>query len=81
MNGARFRFEPFGNETTRRNDAQCPICGSLERHRGRTSRKMDNGGFPAALGQNFEATKSSPRCARAADDSMAGLLVARIFER
>lgn len=28
-----FRFEPFGNEMTRRNDAQCPICGSLERHR------------------------------------------------
>ena len=28
-----FRFEPFGNRMTRRQDAQCPICGSLERHR------------------------------------------------
>ncbi len=28
-----FRFEPFGNKMTFRNDAQCPICGSLERHR------------------------------------------------
>lgn len=28
-----FRFEPFGNAVTRRTDAQCPICGSLERHR------------------------------------------------
>jgi SAM-dependent methyltransferase len=28
-----FRFEPFGNKMTRRDDAQCPICGSLERHR------------------------------------------------
>ena len=27
------RFEPFGNEMTHREDAQCPICGSLERHR------------------------------------------------
>jgi SAM-dependent methyltransferase len=28
-----FRFEPFGNIMVRRHDAQCPICGSLERHR------------------------------------------------
>jgi SAM-dependent methyltransferase len=28
-----FRFEPFGNAATHRQDAQCPICGSLERHR------------------------------------------------
>jgi SAM-dependent methyltransferase len=28
-----FRFEPFGNRMTHRVDAQCPICGSLERHR------------------------------------------------
>jgi SAM-dependent methyltransferase len=28
-----YRFEPFGNTMVRRNDAQCPICGSLERHR------------------------------------------------
>jgi len=28
-----FRFEPFGNRMTYRKDAQCPICGSLERHR------------------------------------------------
>jgi SAM-dependent methyltransferase len=28
-----FRFEPFGNRVTYREDAQCPICGSLERHR------------------------------------------------
>jgi SAM-dependent methyltransferase len=28
-----YRFEPFGNAAVRRNDAQCPICGSLERHR------------------------------------------------
>ncbi len=28
-----FRFEPFGNKMVRRDDAQCPICGSLERHR------------------------------------------------
>jgi SAM-dependent methyltransferase len=28
-----FRFEPFGNTMTYRPDAQCPICGSLERHR------------------------------------------------
>jgi SAM-dependent methyltransferase len=28
-----FRFEPFGNTMTYRNDAQCPMCGSLERHR------------------------------------------------
>lgn len=28
-----FRFEPFGNKMTYREDAQCPICGSLERHR------------------------------------------------
>jgi len=28
-----FRFEPFGNRMTYREDAQCPICGSLERHR------------------------------------------------
>lgn len=30
---AGFRFEPFGNAATYRRDAQCPICGSLERHR------------------------------------------------
>lgn len=28
-----YRFEPFGNSMVRRLDAQCPICGSLERHR------------------------------------------------
>jgi SAM-dependent methyltransferase len=28
-----FRFEPFGNKMTYREDALCPICGSLERHR------------------------------------------------
>jgi predicted SAM-dependent methyltransferase len=28
-----YRFEPFGNAMVRRPDAQCPICGSLERHR------------------------------------------------
>jgi len=28
-----YRFEPFGNAAVRRDDAQCPICGSLERHR------------------------------------------------
>jgi SAM-dependent methyltransferase len=28
-----YRFEPFGNAMVRRDDAQCPICGSLERHR------------------------------------------------
>lgn len=28
-----FRFEPFGNQSTFRKDASCPICGSLERHR------------------------------------------------
>ena len=28
-----YRFEPFGNRMVRRDDAQCPICGSLERHR------------------------------------------------
>lgn len=28
-----FRFEPYGNKMTHREDAQCPICGSLERHR------------------------------------------------
>jgi SAM-dependent methyltransferase len=28
-----FRFEPFGNAATHRQDAQCLICGSLERHR------------------------------------------------
>jgi SAM-dependent methyltransferase len=28
-----FRFEPFGNPALRRDDAACPICGSLERHR------------------------------------------------
>ena len=28
-----FRFEPFGNRVLRRNDAACPTCGSLERHR------------------------------------------------
>jgi SAM-dependent methyltransferase len=28
-----YRFEPFGNAEVRRDDAQCPICGSLERHR------------------------------------------------
>lgn len=28
-----YRFEPFGNAVVRREDAQCPICGSLERHR------------------------------------------------
>jgi SAM-dependent methyltransferase len=28
-----YRFEPFGNKATYRNDAQCPICGALERHR------------------------------------------------
>jgi hypothetical protein len=28
-----FRFEPFGKRKLRRDDAQCPICFSLERHR------------------------------------------------
>ncbi|GEM_PF-446687 len=28
-----YRFGPFGNKMTYRADAQCPICGSLERHR------------------------------------------------
>ena len=28
-----FRFELFGNAPTHRQDAQCLICGSLERHR------------------------------------------------
>ncbi len=28
-----FRFEPFGNRAVYREDAGCPICGSLERHR------------------------------------------------
>lgn len=28
-----YRFEPFGNQVLWRDDAQCPICGSLERHR------------------------------------------------
>jgi hypothetical protein len=28
-----FRFEPFGNSVLRRDDACCPICHSLERHR------------------------------------------------
>ncbi len=28
-----FRFEPFGNRVLRRDDAACPTCGSLERHR------------------------------------------------
>ena len=28
-----YRFEPFGSAVTYRQDAQCPICGSLERHR------------------------------------------------
>lgn len=28
-----FRFEPFGNVMTRRDDARCPNCASLERHR------------------------------------------------
>jgi SAM-dependent methyltransferase len=28
-----FRFEPFGNRVLRRDDASCPTCGSLERHR------------------------------------------------
>ena len=28
-----YRFEPFGNSRAHRNDAKCPICGSLERHR------------------------------------------------
>jgi predicted SAM-dependent methyltransferase len=28
-----FRFEPFGNAPTHRQDARCLICGSLERHR------------------------------------------------
>ena len=27
------RFEPFGSVATYRRDAQCPLCGSLERHR------------------------------------------------
>lgn len=30
---AGYRFEPFGNVATHRADAQCPLCGSLERHR------------------------------------------------
>ena len=28
-----YRFEPFGNRMLYREDAACPICGSLERHR------------------------------------------------
>jgi SAM-dependent methyltransferase len=28
-----YRFEPFGNRVLYREDAACPICGSLERHR------------------------------------------------
>jgi len=28
-----YRFEPFGNSRVHRPDAQCPVCGSLERHR------------------------------------------------
>jgi SAM-dependent methyltransferase len=28
-----YRFEPFGNKMTHREDALCPVCGSLERHR------------------------------------------------
>jgi SAM-dependent methyltransferase len=28
-----YRFEPYGNAMTRRDDAECPGCGSLERHR------------------------------------------------
>ena len=28
-----YRFEPFGNPRVHRQDAQCPVCGSLERHR------------------------------------------------
>jgi SAM-dependent methyltransferase len=28
-----YRFEPFGNPALYREDASCPICGSLERHR------------------------------------------------
>lgn len=28
-----FRFEPFGNRALWREDALCPACGSLERHR------------------------------------------------
>ena len=28
-----YRFEPFGNRALYREDAACPICGSLERHR------------------------------------------------
>jgi len=28
-----YRFEPFGNRVLHRNDALCPLCGSLERHR------------------------------------------------
>ncbi len=28
-----FRFEPFGNSAVHRSDAECPLCGSLERHR------------------------------------------------
>jgi SAM-dependent methyltransferase len=28
-----YRFEPFGNRALHREDASCPICGSLERHR------------------------------------------------
>lgn len=28
-----FRFEPFGNKAALRPDAQCRVCGSLERHR------------------------------------------------
>lgn len=30
---AGYRFEPFGNSATWRTDAQCPICGSVERQR------------------------------------------------
>jgi len=33
-NWVGFRFLPFGNEMVHRDDAQCPVCGSLERHRG-----------------------------------------------
>jgi SAM-dependent methyltransferase len=33
-NWVGFRFDPFGNRMVRRNDAECPACGSLERHRG-----------------------------------------------
>jgi SAM-dependent methyltransferase len=30
---AGYRFEPFGSVATYRQDAQCALCGSLERHR------------------------------------------------